>query len=55
MKQATFPAIIARRTVEAMSFFRSGAMAPNPPNIMPILPRFANPQSAYTEIVSPLS
>jgi len=46
IKQATFPAIIARSTTLAMSDFRCGAITPNPPNIMPIEPKFAKPHNA---------
>ena len=54
-KHATFPAIMARKTVLATSFFLSGARAPRPPNIIPILLRLAKPHNAYIAIVSPLS
>ena len=52
IKHATFPAIIALRTMVAISAFLCGAIAPNPPNIIPIEPRLANPHKAYVEITS---
>ena len=55
MKHATFPAIIALKTIAAMSDFLCGAMAPKPPNIIPMEPRLANPHRAYVDITSDLA
>ena len=52
IKQATFPAIIALRTMAAKSGFLCGAMAPKAPNIIPMEPRFENPHNAYVAITS---
>lgn len=49
MKQATFPAIIARITTRDRSLFRLGAMAPSAPSMIPIEPMLENPQRAYVE------
>ena len=55
IKHATFPAIIALRTIAARSAFRCGAMAPNAPSIIPIEPRLEKPHNAYVEMTSDLS
>ena len=46
IKHATFPAIIALRTIAAKSAFLCGAIAPNAPSIIPIEPRLENPHRA---------
>lgn len=51
-KQAMLPAIMARKTIDAMSCRRSGAMAARPPNVIPIDPKFEKPHRAYVAITS---
>ncbi len=50
MKQATFPAIMARSTMADRSDVRCGAIAPSAPSWIPIDPRFEKPHSAYVAI-----
>lgn len=55
MKQATFPAIIARKTSRERSLLREGAIALNAPSWIPIDPRLENPHNAYVAIASDLA
>ena len=52
IKQATFPAIIARMMTRDKSLFRLGAIAPKAPSIMPMDPMFEKPQRAYVDITT---
>lgn len=45
-KHATFPAIMALTATLARSGFLCGAIAPRPPNCIPIDPMLANPHKA---------
>ena len=46
IKDANAPPIIALKTSSEISFFRSGAIPPIPPNCIPIEPKLANPHKA---------
>ena len=46
-KLVKHPATKARTTIWARSVLRSGAIAPKPPNWMPIEEGFAKPHNAY--------
>lgn len=54
IKQAIFPAIIAFNTTSVKSPFLEGAIAPNPPRVIPIEERLANPHKAYVDITTDL-
>ena len=52
MKQATLPAMKARRATRARSDFRAGAIVLNAAKEEPIEPGLENPHSAYVAMVS---
>ena len=55
VKQATLPAIMARKISPEMSERRSGAMPPRAPSINPMEERLENPHSAYVAITTDCS